>query len=683
MRVTSTTTSTSIALGLAMLAGPGAAQAQEVPNCAAGAGVPCIVESTGETITEDGFAALPVCVDGAADTDPCATADGDVIVGVDAAAQADQPVTGEAAAPAGEAPAAAAEAPAENPVPPASVTSTEDAAATTESAPESDANAAATAPEGEATQPVATNEDTPATDTTAPAGMPPADGSAATVAAPAAAPDEDAATAETAPETTAPADAAATAETAPAASAPSEAATTETAPDSTAPDSTAPTAEAAATAETAPTAAAPVAPAESASQENAATAQTVPEASAGQDSAGSAAVEASDTQALEKALGASQDAGADTAPADAVVDTPPAAAAAADTGSASADTSVAVEEETVTDENARSSSEEFATTVGSEQASAESKKKKKKKADKDSGGLSNFEKALVVGLGAVAVGKLLNNGDEVVSNSGDRVVVLRNGEYRVLKNDDALLRQPGSDVKTERFSDGSARETVTKEDGVQIVTIRGADGSVLRRTRVFPDGTRVVLFDDTQESAPVVVSQLPAAQAQTVAVSSGDEAALRRALEAEMTSKVGRSFSLRQVRDIREVRELAPEIEVDAITFETGSSAIRPDQAQELAALGRALRDLIEQRPGEVFLVEGHTDAVGAAEYNLALSDRRAETVALALTEYFDVPPENLVVQGYGEAALKVPTQEAERQNRRATVRRITPLLGTEVASKF
>ena len=76
-----------------------------------------------------------------------------------------------------------------------------------------------------------------------------------------------------------------------------------------------------------------------------------------------------------------------------------------------------------------------------------------------------------------------------------------------------------------------------------------------------------------------------------------------------------------------------------------------------------------------MFLIEGHTDAVGAATYNLALSDRRAETVALALTEYFDVPPENMIVQGYGESDLKVATQDAERANRRAAVRRITPLL--------
>ena len=51
------------------------------------------------------------------------------------------------------------------------------------------------------------------------------------------------------------------------------------------------------------------------------------------------------------------------------------------------------------------------------------------------------------------------------------------------------------------------------------------------------------------------------------------------------------------------------------------------------------------------------------------------DSVALALTEYFDIPPENMVVQGYGETELLIDTQESEAANRRVEVRVITPLL--------
>ncbi|GAA6148731.1 hypothetical protein NBRC116586_17930 [Pseudooceanicola nitratireducens] len=355
-----------------------------------------------------------------------------------------------------------------------------------------------------------------------------------------------------------------------------------------------------------------------------------------------------------------------------------AAAAEAQAGSmaAQADGTEGAEvvESTVTEETSRSSTEEFQTDVASTegatdaQATATSEKK----------GLDTAGKIALLGLGALAVGQILKNGSEVVSNSGDRVVVQQaDGTYKVLKNDDAVMFQPGTDVKTFAYDDGSTRTVATRQDGTQIETIRAVDGTVLRRARIFEDGTRVVLFDDTQVAQEVEVNKLPQVTdtQREINIRQAEEDELRAALAANLPETVDRRFSLSQVRNINAVRQLVPEIGVDSINFETGSSVIRPEEAKELAALGTLMRERISQNPGEVFLIEGHTDAVGAAGYNLALSDRRAESVALALTEYFDVPPENMVVQGYGEYDLKIRTAEAERENRRAAVRRITALL--------
>ncbi|MFG6599765.1 MULTISPECIES: OmpA family protein [unclassified Sulfitobacter] len=347
-----------------------------------------------------------------------------------------------------------------------------------------------------------------------------------------------------------------------------------------------------------------------------------------------------------------------------------AAAAAAAAAESDADAEVVTEE--VTEEDVRSSDEDFETEVtaaGDANAAA---------ADDDDSGMSDFEKALLLGLGAVAVGSVLNNGEKIVSRSGDRVVVQDDaGELRVLKDDNALLRRPGDEVQTQTFDDGSTRTIVTKSDGSRVETIRSRDGTVLRRTNFDAQGREYVLVDDLVEEREVVVNDLPQVQQtqQAQRASTQDEAALRQALQAEMRNDQGRTFSLRQVREIREVRSLAPELELDAVRFPTGSAAIQPEQARALANIGTTLRDLIQKDPRTVILVEGHTDAVGDASYNLALSDRRAETVALALTEYFDVPPANLITQGYGESQLRVPTASAEPANRRAVVRNITGLL--------
>ncbi len=97
-----------------------------------------------------------------------------------------------------------------------------------------------------------------------------------------------------------------------------------------------------------------------------------------------------------------------------------------------------------------------------------------------------------------------------------------------------------------------------------------------------------------------------------------------------------------------------------------------------LEELGLAMEEVIADNPDEVYLIEGHTDAVGSDEDNLLLSDERSEAVAVALSQNFEIPPENLVTEGYGEQYLKIETEAAERQNRRVTVRRITPLLTAE-----
>jgi len=333
-----------------------------------------------------------------------------------------------------------------------------------------------------------------------------------------------------------------------------------------------------------------------------------------------------------------------------------------------------VTEEVVTEQSARSSAEDFTTKVNqaAQGAAIAAPQAAPVTVERDKG-LSDTEKLLLLGAGALVVGAILSNNRKVEMNSGDRVVVSRDGQYYVMKDDDALLRQPGSRVRTETFRDGSTRTTVTRDDGSKIVTIRDAEMRVLRRVHVDPYGRETILIDDTVAYEPVDVTRLPKPAPRPILTASADEAALRAALAAE--ADAGRRFSLAQIRDIAEVRAFAPVVDLDAITFESGSAAIRPDQARALAGLGKLIQSYIRENPREMFLIEGHTDAVGGAAYNLALSDRRAESVALALTEYFGVPPENMVVQGYGEAFLKIDTQADERANRRASIRRITNLL--------
>ncbi|WP_373183949.1 OmpA family protein, partial [Halomonas campaniensis] len=294
-------------------------------------------------------------------------------------------------------------------------------------------------------------------------------------------------------------------------------------------------------------------------------------------------------------------------------------------------------------------------------------------------------------LGAAAAGAVVGAlipqlGGRVVDDQGDRMIVERDGELHVRKDENLLLRRPGVTETTESFADGITRSTVIREDGSRIVTIRDSGGFVLQRTRYLPDDTAIVLIDETrkadswmssidiEDSLPPLRYDLPEDR-YVVDYRRADQDILREALLAPPVQEFDRVFTLRQVRESSRVRDMMPRIDLDVIQFATGSSAIQPSEADALGLIGNTMAEIIEQHPNEIFLVEGHTDAVGSDVMNLGLSDRRAEAVALALTEYFAIPPENLIVQGYGERYLKVDTQGPSQENRRASVRRITPLI--------
>ena len=161
-----------------------------------------------------------------------------------------------------------------------------------------------------------------------------------------------------------------------------------------------------------------------------------------------------------------------------------------------------------------------------------------------------------------------------------------------------------------------------------------------------------------------------------------DERAYYDFLNQPPVEPVRRLYSVDEVRYSARVRDSVRRVEMDTITFDFGSASISEEAIPLLAGVAHAIGQLLDENPAEVFLIEGHTDAVGSEEANLALSDRRAEAVAMALTNVFSIPPENMVTQGYGKRYLKINTAEPERQNRRVVMRRITPLVAPVASSQ-
>jgi OOP family OmpA-OmpF porin len=101
-------------------------------------------------------------------------------------------------------------------------------------------------------------------------------------------------------------------------------------------------------------------------------------------------------------------------------------------------------------------------------------------------------------------------------------------------------------------------------------------------------------------------------------------------------------------------------VEVD---FDFNKAVIKPSSYRTIGAIADALHNPILLGYG--FLVVGHTDAVGTRQYNIGLSQRRAEAIVAALVDPFGVNPAILQPVGLGEEQLRDPEHPTSGVNRR------------------
>jgi outer membrane protein OmpA-like peptidoglycan-associated protein len=277
----------------------------------------------------------------------------------------------------------------------------------------------------------------------------------------------------------------------------------------------------------------------------------------------------------------------------------------------------------------------------------------------------------------------VREGDRLLIEEPGRVIIQQGGQTIVRHNEADRFRWQAQDVHIER----RGTDTVTvfdRPDGSRIYTVNDEYGRLLHRYRRMPDGREIIIIDNRYSGPPnpfgyFVDLPPPVIRIPRERYIVEDEYAqpddIYYALWAGPVDYIDRPYTLDEIRYSLPLRERMPRVDLDTVTFDTGSWEVAPDQVERLAVIADGINRAIAADPSEVFLIEGHTDAVGSDIDNLSLSDRRAESVALVLSQQFGVPPENLTTQGYGAHYLKIPTPGPERTNRRVTVRRITPLL--------
>jgi outer membrane protein OmpA-like peptidoglycan-associated protein len=102
------------------------------------------------------------------------------------------------------------------------------------------------------------------------------------------------------------------------------------------------------------------------------------------------------------------------------------------------------------------------------------------------------------------------------------------------------------------------------------------------------------------------------------------------------------------------------------VQFEFDSADILPAARDQLEALAAGIRRLPQDRS---VVIEGHTDAVGSADYNLHLSRRRAAAVKAYLVESCGIEALRLRTVGFGEVRPIEGSDPMGPRNRRVEFR--------------
>jgi outer membrane protein OmpA-like peptidoglycan-associated protein len=116
--------------------------------------------------------------------------------------------------------------------------------------------------------------------------------------------------------------------------------------------------------------------------------------------------------------------------------------------------------------------------------------------------------------------------------------------------------------------------------------------------------------------------------------------------------------------ELRRALDEKGSVALHGILFDTGKATIKPESASALAPVG----ELLAASPDLAIEIQGHTDNVGAAPANLALSKQRADAVKTYLVRTFAVDAARLTSVGFGDTK---PVADNRTDDGRARNRRV------------
>ena len=256
--------------------------------------------------------------------------------------------------------------------------------------------------------------------------------------------------------------------------------------------------------------------------------------------------------------------------------------------------------------------------------------------------------------GPPAANSMLSEARSVYTDARNDPLVIENapvaleqaGEY--LKQSEAIWQDKGDEDKLEHYAYLARQRSLVAQEMAKLnLAEQGVEEAEAVRQRVLIEA-RTAEAEKAEREAEV--ERLAAEKAKK---------------EAEMALARARELSERVSELEANQTERGLVLTLSAVLFDVGKATLKPG-AQSMVNELTAFLNEYDQR---TVLIEGFTDSSGSEDFNLTLSQRRAEAVRTALL-YMGISAQRIQVRGYGEAypVASNATLAGRQQNRRVEI---------------
>ncbi|HSO18613.1 MAG TPA: OmpA family protein, partial [Desulfosarcina sp.] len=176
-------------------------------------------------------------------------------------------------------------------------------------------------------------------------------------------------------------------------------------------------------------------------------------------------------------------------------------------------------------------------------------------------------------------------------------------------------------------------------------------------------------LDEKARQVDMARQEVQQAQIKTQEMKRDAEKARKEAEEKAMEAELARQKAEQLEREMADLKALKTErgivLTLGDVLFESGRATLMPGAMRTIDKLS----DFLKKNPKRNIVIEGHTDDVGGDEYNLNLSQRRADSLRDALLAR-GIGGARILTHGYGEnyPVASNSTAAGRQQNRRVEI---------------